>query len=231
MITLLHGDDMVTSRAEFFRLKSNQKSREVREFDGRKIDETTLIQSLESASLFGGDITVIIENLFSRLGKNPKKIAALGKILSNCPPETEIVIWEDKEVGKTVQSALGTKTNIRLFKIPTLIFQFLDGLKPNNCALSIPQYHELIRNYAPEQIFVMVVKRVRHLIMLNSNVNPADLQGWQIGRLTSQAKLFTMKKLTMIYKHLLEIDFSIKSGNSALGMNEQLELWLCDLVS
>ena len=74
MITLLHGDHTLASRNELNRLKDAASNKEIRVLDGRALELSTLVQSLESSSLFGGDTLVIIERLFGKIGKFPKRI-------------------------------------------------------------------------------------------------------------------------------------------------------------
>ena len=90
-------------------------------------------------------------------------------------------------------------------------------------------FHQALLIDAPERIFVMIVRRVRELIMVKDGVTPEGLQGWQAGRLTSQAKSFTMDKLLSMEKILLEIDISIKTGTSPFPLAQQLELFFIDL--
>ena len=48
MITLLHGDQIETSRSEFNRLKEAATGKEIRNLDGKTIDAALLTQALES---------------------------------------------------------------------------------------------------------------------------------------------------------------------------------------
>src|SRR3989338_3962079 len=99
MIILLHGDDIETSRMELNRLKDAQKNREIRQLEGKGLDKTSLTQALASQSLFGGEAFVIIENLFSKIGKKITLVEELCSILADCPKNADIILWEDKEVG------------------------------------------------------------------------------------------------------------------------------------
>lgn len=225
MITLLHGDQTELSRAEFNRLKEGAKGKEMRVLDGQLIDTANLTQALESTSMFGGDTVVFIERLFGKLGRKTKLIEQLAKIIRES--KGDVVLWEDKEVGVTVTKSLGLpaqagKADIRLFKTPTLIFQFLD--KP-----TLPVYEKLIETEPPELIHSMLAKRVRQLIQLRDGVTPDGLQGWQAGRLTQQAKQFTMDRLLFMYKKLLAMEFSIKNGSSPFTLSQLTEQFLLEV--
>jgi len=219
MITLLHGSFSESSRKEFVRLKSEAKAKDLRLLDGRTLDPTALTQALESHSLFGDDTIIFVENLFGKLGRKTKLIESLAAIINES--SADIILWEDKEVGVTVLKNL-PKAEVKLFKTPAIIFQFLD--QP-----SLKLYSAVIENEAPELVHAMLARRIRQLIQLADNVVPEGLQGWQASRLTRQAKLFTMDRLLTMYKNLLDMEFSIKNGSSPFTLAQLTEQFLFDL--
>lgn len=231
MIVLIHGDHIEASRNELNRLKDSAKDKEVRQLNGRTLEVGGLTQALESESLFGGEILVIIENLFGKLGKKTKLISDLAALITRSAETADIILWEEKEVGATVIKSLGTKAKVQLFKTPVLIFQFLDGLRLGNTKILLTLFEQLVATEPAEIVFVMIVRRLRQLIMLKDNVTPEGLQPWQAGRLTNQAKLFTMEKLVSMYKKLLEIEVSIKSGSSPFILSQLLEQYIITYLS
>ena len=228
MITLIHGDMIEASRAELTRLKKESKAQEVRSLDGRGLDEAILTQALESNSMFGGDTLVIIENLFGKLGKKLKLIESLCKALVAASATTEILLWEDKEVGVTVQKNLGNAT-VKLYKTPQILFQFLDSLKPKTAATLLPMYQTLVNTTVPEIVFVMITRRVRQLIQLADGVTPEGLQSWQAGRLTAQARSFTIDELVAMHAKLVSIDIGSKTGSSPFTLSQQIEQFIVSL--
>lgn len=228
MLILLHGDNPEASRTELKRLKSEAKDKEVRQLDGRGLDPGNLTQALESSSLFGGATLVIIENLFSKLGKKTKLIEELAHKICSNSASTDVILWEDKEVGVTVIKSLG-KAQVRLFKTPVLIFGFLDAIRPNNVKPLLELLPKVLVNEPPELLFAMIVRRVRQLIMLRGSVTPAGLQDWQASRLTTQAKSFNMDKLVSMQKQLLEIEYSIKTGATPFNLTQLTEQFLLGL--
>lgn len=228
MITLIHGDMIEASRAELTRLKNESKAQEVRQLDGKGLDDTILTQALESQSLFGGDTLIIIENLFGKLGKKIKLIETLCKLLVSASSTAEIILWEDKEVGVTVQKNLGNAT-VKLYKTPQILFQFLDSLKPKNAATLLPMFQKLIGTTVPEIVFVMITRRVRQLIQLADGVTPDGLQAWQASRLTAQAQSFTIDKLVAMHAYLVAIDIGTKTGSSPFTLAQQIEQFIVSL--
>jgi DNA polymerase III delta subunit len=229
MITLIHGGNTVASRAELATRIKALGDIDVRRLDGATLDEAMLIQALESPSLFGGQTAVVIENLFGKLGRKLKLIEALAKRISESGDGMEILLWEDKDMGKTVISGLGEKARVVQFKISPLIFEFLDALQPNNSHMLISLSEKLFSQDAPELVFAMLVKRLRQLLMLRDGGKPEGLIGWQAGRLTTQAGHFTLEQLHMMYRKCRDIEYSIKSGTSPFTMAQHIEMLLTDI--
>lgn len=229
MITLIHGDNIESSRRELMHLKDQAIEKEVRILDGRSITEANLTQSLESNSLFGTGTLVIIENLFGKLGKKQKLIASLSAIIVRSSAATDMILWEDREVSVTVIKSLGQAVKVQLFKTPISLFQFLDNLGTENSKNSLIFFRKTLETHAPELILTMVVRRMRQCIMLKDHVIPEGLQDWQASRLTSQAKSFTMDKLLSMYQRLLDIECSIKTGSTPFTLTQQLEQFIIDL--
>lgn len=231
MITLFHGDNIQASRNALTQLKEHAKTKEkeIRIVLGRNIDELVLTQALQSHSLFGNALFVVIENLFSKISKKSKSANEFIKILSNADTDTQVVCWEDKELTKSQLSGFPPKTAIQLFKLPVLIFSFLDGIYPSNRDTSLHIFNELIQKEAPELVFSMITKRMRQLILILNGTYSPEISDWQKGRLTTQAKHFTMEKLQAMYTKLPDIEYLIKSGTSPVNLKTHINLWLADL--
>lgn len=243
MIILLHGDHIVSSRAELSRHieEAKKEGKEIRQLDGNVVDAPSLTQALESSSLFGGtsnvpaaydgggSVLVVIEGLLTKLGKKEKQAVQLTDIIKRSEETVDIVLWEGKEIGKLLTALLGSKSSLQLFKTPVVIFKFLDGIAPGRAPTLLSLLNESLVVDAVELLFTLLIRRVRQLIQLRDNVTPEGLVSWQAGRLTSQAKLFTMDKLLSMEKNLLDIDISIKTGTSPFPLAQQMELFIIDL--
>jgi hypothetical protein len=227
MITLIHGDHIEASRNELNRIRDTAKDREIRALDGRTIDDGMLIQALESSSLFSVGTLVVIERLFGKIGRNTKRIAAYASILNNAK-DVDVVIWEEKELGPSIVKQLNGMTN-RLFALPPQIFAFLDGIRPRNAKQLLPLYASLIKEEAPELVSAMLVKRVRLLIQLKDHQIPSGVSPWQISRLTTQTKSFTMEQLTAMYKKLHDIEVLLRTGSAPFNIRQYTELFIVNL--
>jgi len=228
MLTLLHGDNIVASRNELTRLKELAKDKEIRDINGKNISESDLRQAVESSSLFGNTMLVVIEQLFSGLGKKEKLVKLFGEILNAASLSVDIIIWEPKELGKT---ALGcfSKAHIQLYKTPTVLFEFLDTLKPNNAKQSILLMEKMGDTVAPELLLYMMEMRVRQLIQVKDNITPEKMSPWQMMRLTNQSKSFTMDKLLFMHTELLQMEFAYKSGRTPFTLSELISQLIINL--
>mgnify|MGYP001594167921 CR=1 FL=1 len=225
MITILHGDHTQASRTELLGIISSAKDKEIRRLDGKTLDAGLFTQATESSSMFGGKPLIVIERLFAVKNKKSKEFGAVVSLLKKSLDVADIVLWEDKELEPATLKALGNIQN-RVFKIPSMLFQFLDALKPENANQLLSMYQVLSDSAAPELVFTMVVRRLRQLMSIASGVKPAGLADWQEVRLTKQASLFTMDKLTAMHKLLLDAEFSLKSGTSPFQLSEHMEQFL-----
>lgn len=229
MLYVLHGDQPESARKKLTELKAAVKNREIREIDGKHIDVTNLVVALESSSLFGNDICVIIEGFIGSAKKREKAFAStLSKILE-ASKDCDIILYEEKEIDKTTLSKFGSAASVFLFKTPVVLFQFLDGLRPGNAKATLALFSETVANEAPEVVFVLLVRRVRQLIELLDHVTPDGLQSWQAGRLTAQARHFTIEQLVAMHEELLAIDIAIKTGATPFTLAQLLEQFIIKL--
>ncbi|MEK7592439.1 MAG: hypothetical protein AAB508_03525 [Patescibacteria group bacterium] len=228
MLRLIHGDTIEESRKEFVRAKNEARGKELRDLTDFASDENALRQGLESHSLFGTDLLVVFENALSHFGRKEK---ALEKFLSIIKENTniDILFWEGKEISKGTLTKLEIGSNIQLFKLPVVLFTFLDSIAPKNERVLLDIYRKTILSNDPYLVFTMIVRRVHDLICIAQGVPSDPAQAWQMGRLTKQTKLFTIDKLLSMHRHLLALDISNKSGNSALLLQSSLELFLATL--
>jgi DNA polymerase III delta subunit len=229
MITLLHGDNVEASRTELTTIIHAVKDKEIRTLDGKHLDENQLIQAMESGSLFGSTVLVVIENLFTPLGRKTKRIKEFTTILDSAGQTTDCVCWEQKQLSKEVIDCFSSKITSKLFSIPKIIFTFLDNIRPNNMMGLESSLDELLKISAAELVWSMMITRMRQLIQIQSAVTPAKLQAWQVSRLTNQARAFTMDKLMKSYKSMLEMEYSLKSGTSPFTFADMIKQWIIEL--
>jgi DNA polymerase III delta subunit len=227
MITIVHGNDILTSRKFFL----DQKTDSSVFFDAETESTTYLAQLLNSSGLFSdsNEIVVLIENLFGR--KGIKNIDAL-KDVADSYLKANIFIWADKEVpAKTL--ATFPKFNNQIFKIPQNIWAFLDGIRPNNPG-NIVSFHSALKSCDADYLFLMIIRQFRLLIGISSNSSEnADevkrLAPWQKTKLTKQSSLFTLSQLKNVYTKLYNIDKAQKTGATSLTLTQNIDFLLLDI--
>lgn len=229
MIILLHGDDRQSSREAMLTLKKQFSHLDQRIVNGKTADENTLVQALESQSVFGVSTAIIIENLLVTLGRKPKALEHVGEIFKRSGQSATIILWEEKEVTPILIKHLGPDVEQKLFKIPPVIFSFLDTLRPSNAKQLLSLYGKALEHSAPELIFALLVRRLRILVQFSGGVAPKGVAPWQLARLTKQARFFTMEQILAMEKQLLDAEYAIKTGNSPYTLSQHLERFLIAL--
>lgn len=217
---ILHGDNQSQSRASFIALKEGaaKKDLDVLTLAGEDLDINTLVQSVASASLFGKTNSVFIESFFSRRPSGEKK--KIQEYLASHTKE-DITLWEPKDV--TAQLKEFPVTLVKKFDVPKHVFKYLDTLALSDLELSL-------QNTAPELIFSLLAGQIRKLVMVQDNVTAA-LPSWQVGKLKGLANRFTLQKLLIMHRQLLDMDYKLKTSGSALDLSAALEVWTIGLTS
>lgn len=229
MLYLIHGDNTEAARNKLVELKTAAKNKEIRELNGKRMDPNATVQALESSSLFGGDVMVVIEGFISAAKKREKAFTTAIAQLVSASGSVDIVLYEEKEVEKGTLTKLGPTCQAMLFKTPVVIFQFLDSLRPGNAKTSLLLFGQVVAREPAEIVFVLMVRRVRQLMELADHIVPDGLQNWQADRLTSQARHFTIDKLVAMHKSLLDADIAIKTGSSPFTLAQRIEQILISL--
>lgn len=226
MITLIHGDDVEKSRVRLNTLLGAVKDKEVRRVDGRSVDVTELTTALGSDSMFGGTQLIVIENLLGSSTKKPTRLSSMTRAIAHAPKDADVLLWEGKELTKTVVAKLGPGVKVFLFKIPIILFQFLDALAPSRSKILIELYQKLRIAEADELVFYLMTRRIRQLLIIRDGGMVDGIAPWQARRLTSQAGHFTMEKLHEMYINLLNMEYSLKRGRTPFDLSELIEQFL-----
>jgi DNA polymerase III delta subunit len=235
MITVIHGDDIVSSRNFLHKIKSDI-SQSV-SFEGKKVTVTDLVQELEGGSLFGGDKTLFIEELLS--GRKGKDVTEITSYLKDHADLGTIYVWESKQLGKRDMDSFGRVTD-QSFTIPKTLFSFLDAIAPasrqggpqNSRLLSL--YHALLKSVEPELVFFMITRHFRILLTISDESGDtideaARLAPWQKSKLERQSRLFSTKELKDAHQKLFQIDLATKTGGTPLSLSQSIDFFLLDL--
>lgn len=228
MIHIFHGEQIEASRQELTTLRAKFTANEAIVLNGKTVSITDLLQATQSDSLFGGRRLVIVENLLSqRFGKKSAEQAAFSQTISQIPAETEVVFWEDKEIGKTILGLYSKQADVALFKPDRHIFAFVESIRPGSFPITKTLFHKCLQRESAEFVFSMLIRQFRYLIMVKELGNHlTELSPWQATKLAKQAQSFSQPQLLSLYEQLLQIDVTMKSGTGAFTLAEEIELFL-----
>ncbi|MFH1187044.1 MAG: hypothetical protein V1697_02620 [Candidatus Levyibacteriota bacterium] len=229
MITIIHGDDLSSSRKQFISCK--EKVKNPISLRGEKITVTDLVQILESSSLFETEKNLFIENFLSQKKAN-KFFKEILEYFKKHEQSSNIYFWEEKEVSKTVLTFFKT-ADISLFKFPQSLFLFLDNIKPNNYE-NVLYFHKTILKTSEELVFFMIVRQFRLMLaLLLKTDSPIDeiarIAPWQRGKLERQANIFGLENIKRIYSKLYLLDYKQKYGLTSLPLVQNIDFFLMEI--
>ncbi|MFN2135065.1 MAG: DNA polymerase III subunit delta [Candidatus Promineifilaceae bacterium] len=177
----------------------------------------------------GGDIAPRAANLLASLAGNDLALLdnELEKLVAykSSVPDTRIEV-EDVSI-------------LSPYVAESSIFDLVDALGNRNGARASALYQRKLNEGAdPFYLFSMFVRQFRLLIQIKELVEegynaPAmarelHLHEFVVSKLNQQARGFAMEDLETIYRHLLSIDVSVKSGKA--DMRTELDLLLASLT-
>lgn len=208
-IIVLHGSDVVKS---YERLKKFIDTARSRSWEVSFVDESenTLEENLSAMSLFGSERFFILREI-KRLGK--KETTWLKKKYTDLPGN--LIIYHEGELGKTFINSL-PNPKIEEFKLPKLVWSFLELLRPGATGELVRMFHKIIEKEPAEFVFALIAKQFRDLFWVKTDPVSTGFPSWKIGKLKSQASKFSPEKLKEIIGNLGEIDVNVKTGKTDL---------------
>ncbi|MFC1625643.1 hypothetical protein ACFL1Q_01210 [Patescibacteria group bacterium] len=188
---LVHGDDTLRS---YLRLK---KFIEVAKKRSWEVIENELIPT---PSLFGKK-QLIVSRHYQDISKSELKY--IEKFSGN------LVIYHEGYISKYFIKFLPKDTKIEEYKLPKIIWSFLD-----NPTLKV--LHKLIKTEPVEFVFTLLARRYKDLYWIKKDPKTFEGQSWQISRLKKQADKYSVEELEDIIQNLAIIDFEVKTGQAEL---------------
>jgi len=209
-IIVLHGDD---ERKLYDRLSKFIETAKSRSWEVAYLDDPALSiqEQLSSSSLFGNERFFIVRDI-SRLGK--KELEWLSKKSKDL--SVNLIIYHEGFISQAILKSLPKDIKIEEFKLPVILWNFLDGIYPGNAERSIKTFHQLIEKEAPEFIFTLIAKLFRDLYWVKVDSSSLSYQSWRISKLKSQSAHFTVQQLQQLISLLADIDIKVKTSKSDL---------------
>ncbi|MSU25914.1 MAG: hypothetical protein EXS44_01460 [Candidatus Levybacteria bacterium] len=229
MITIIHGDDFSKSRNYYLLIRQKVDNPVI--FEGKKITLTLLMQCVDGSGLFSETKSIFIENFF--LGKKSNEFTEIIIFIKKNSQMYQFYLWEDKSITKKDLSLLPVDSINVSFLLPSIIFTFLDNIKPNNIK-NIDLFHKVLQIEEVQLIFSMLVSRFRLLLTIKDEIPEQinelkRLQPWQKIKIRKQSQYFSPKYLIEVYRKLAIIDSDIKIGTNSLSLSQSIDFFLLSL--
>ncbi len=225
MLTILHGDDEIAIHKELSRIlaDANAKGIQVVRVDAKGLTLPILESMLGTQELFASEKIVVIDRLHG-LVKSKAKDELIDVVANSADGDTQIILLENKALTATMLKKFPT-ARTQIFKLPMLLFSFVDALGMQPHPRLITTFHQIIATQDAEFVFAMLMRQIRMLI---AYVSDGSYSGAPFGRakIAAQAKLFTIEKLLGLHQALLAIDIGQKTSSSPLTLTQEIDLFL-----
>jgi len=155
----------------------------------------------QTPSLFNKETLTIYRkyNLLSPKKDIPNILKASGTL----------VIYHEGHIPQLFLKELPKDTKIEEFKLPKIIWNFLDNI-------SVKLLHEVIKTEPIEFVFSVLAKRFRDIYWVKTSEDTLPYQPWQIGKLKRQSQKYTTREVVQIINKLADIDVKVKTGKADL---------------
>lgn len=215
-IIILHGDDTEKSYARLQKFVDVAKERS---WEVTYIDDSnqSFEESLSATSLFGNERFFILKDV-KHLSKkdfvwlNKKYIELSGTLIVYC----------DSVLNATTLKSFPKESKIEEFKLPVIIWNFLDDFIPGNCTREVSVLHKILDKQPVEFVFTLIARHLRDLYWLKTDAASAGFPFWKINKLKSQASKFSESQLKDLIGFLAEIDVKVKTSKASLA--DELDL-------
>lgn len=207
-VIVLHGDN---ERASYQRLEKFIEVAKARGWQVNFLDSPEGIsEKLSSVSLFGQQPFFV----FRSINKwPPSTLKKTKKVLEK--GEGTVVVYHNDFLGKTILESLPKGVKLEEFKLPRLIFVFLDSFYPGNAKRTLTLLHEVLEKEPVEFVFALLARHVRDLYWAKTD-SPLPVPSWRAQKLKNQAGKFTKGTLEEIIKSLAETDIKVKTSQAEL---------------
>lgn len=222
---ILHGDNSTLSRRKLSELIAEAKKNnwEIVRMNWASSKKQELMTLAQSQNLLSLGTLVVVENFFA----NNKKA---NELLSGLKLDESVafIFWEGKTVTPSHIKNLKSFTLLE-FKIPTVIFNFLNSLSPQNTKIMLNLLSESLKKDAPDLLLVMIARHVRNLAWVKVEPESFAAPDWMKRNLTGQAGKFTKEQLVDLHHKLLELDRASKTSQLPENLQSSLELLVASL--
>lgn len=209
-IIVVHGDNEIASRKRLNTLLTQAKERGL---DIRNISQDSKTPLVEAASIQGlfGESVLVVENP----GKYSKK-EIQGLFRTQKTTQENILFFQSGFLTKGFLGFLPEESVVEEFKLPKVIYKFLDSFYPSNVHNSLTLLHLAAKNEPEELILHLLSRHLRDLYLLKIDPKSLDYPEWRILKLANQGRRFSPQKIASLINKLAEIDVSAKTSKESL---------------
>lgn len=218
-LTIFHGDHSQEIYQASQQWLAKHSNTEIIRLEAKQISLADLESALAQNDLFGKSKAVVVYGLLTLPQSNKKKalIDLLQKTTVNC------LLIESKTATKTQLKPFSTATS-KEFKIPNLIFKLTDSIKPSNQAAST-LLAKVLTTQSPHFVLSMFVRQIRLMIQAKTGETIAG-PPFVISKIKNQSNSFSLDQLLTAHQRLVQIEVGVKTGQLALDLEQELDLWL-----
>jgi DNA polymerase III delta subunit len=215
-IIILHGDD---SEKSYARLKKFIDVARERSWEVLYIDESgqNFEEILSTTSLFGSEQFFILKDV-KKLGK--KDFVWLNKKYLELPGN--LIVYNEGGLNATVLKSFPVGSKVEEFKLPVLLWNFLDSLVPGKSDYLVKTLHKILEKEPAEFVFSLIARHFKDLYWVKSDAASTGFPFWKMNKLKSQASKFELQELQSLITKLSEIDVEVKTSKANLA--DELDL-------
>ena len=218
-IFLLHGDDFLRAKERLNSLITESKQKGFSVLRVSLEGKLNLAEQLSAKSLFETETVYLVENANKIPVDDLKWISRSTEALAGT-----LIIYNEGFLGARVKGLLPKSLKEEEFKLPPLIFSFLNSFYPGNSSKSVQLLHSLTATEPLEKIVHFLGRHLRDLYWVSRDPSVLPYkQDWRILKTLSQARKFKKGELEGTIGELAEADVVSKtSDNPMIGLLDQI---------
>ena len=186
MLTIICGEDSITSRNYYSSLKKNYQDKDfqVIEIPSSELENIPSWMG-ESRSLFKENKVFFTVNVNKRVSRklNLKINKVVDQIIKD--KTIEVVDWEEEISSRSLKFPKGV--TVKEFKPSQNIFKLQDALYPGNLKSFLSILNQLTETVDENFVFIMLIRHLKNLLLVKTGQSNSKLQSWQIAKLRNQA--------------------------------------------
>ena len=208
-VILLHGDHSLDSYNRLQKLVQVAKERGWEIIKTGSSDNLTLPEKFTTSNFFEGERLYVVENL-AKIKKT--ELDWFKKNIKRLTGTT--IIYHGNTISNSLLKLIPEATKTEEYKLPKLIFKFLESFWPGNSTNSIKLLHEVIKSESPEFVFNLLSRHLRDLYWIVLDKDSMSYPGWRISKLTQQAKRFSNGKIAELINRFADVDVKVKTSKT-----------------